>query len=41
VKKAVGESVSAGTDFEEMKRKVDKAVEEAIHKRDRVKRMMT
>ncbi len=41
VKKAVGESVSAGTDFEEMKRKVDKAVEEAIRKRDRVKRMMT
>jgi len=41
VKKAVGESVSAGTDFEEMKRKVDKVVEEAIRKRDRVKRMMT
>ena len=41
VKKAVGESVSAGTDFEEMKRKVDKAVDEAIRKRDRVKEMLT
>jgi len=40
VKKAVGESVSAGTDFEAMKRKVDKAVEEAIRKRDRVKEML-
>ncbi|MCK4476430.1 MAG: hypothetical protein KAU16_06855 [Methanophagales archaeon] len=40
VKKVVGESVSAGNDFEEMKRKVDKAVEEAIRKRDRAKEMM-
>ncbi len=40
VKKAVGESVSAGTDFEEMKRKVDKAVEEAIRKRNRVREML-
>jgi len=36
----VGESVSAGDNFEEMKRKVDKAVEEAICKRDRVKEML-
>jgi len=40
VKKVVGESVSAGDDFEDMKRKVDKAVEEAIHKRNRVKEML-
>ncbi len=40
VKKVVGESVSAGDNFEEMKRKVDKAVEEAIYKRDRVKEML-
>jgi len=40
VKKVVGESVSAGDNFEEMKRKVDKAVEEAICKRDRVKEML-
>ena len=40
VKKAVGESVSAGRDFEAMKRKVDRAVEAAIHKRDRVRRML-
>lgn len=40
VKKAVGESVSAGTDFEEMKRKVDKAVEVAIYKRNKVKEML-
>ncbi|MGB2842547.1 MAG: AIR synthase-related protein [Halobacteriota archaeon] len=40
VKKVVGESVSAGDDFEDMKRKVDKAVDEAIHKRNRVKEML-
>jgi len=40
VKKVVGESVSAGDDFEDMKRKVDRAVEEAIHKRNRVKEML-
>jgi hydrogenase expression/formation protein len=40
VKKVVGESVSAGDNFEEMKRKVDKVVEEAICKRDRVKEML-
>ena len=40
VKKVVGESVSAGNDFEEMKRKVDKAVKEAVHKRDRVREML-
>ena len=40
VKKVVGESVSAGKDFEEMKRKVDNAVREAIYKRDRVKEML-
>ncbi|MCW3133339.1 MAG: AIR synthase-related protein [Methanophagales archaeon] len=40
VKKVVGENVSAGNDFEEMKRKVDKAVEEAIYKRDRVKEVL-
>jgi len=37
VKKVVGES---GGDFEEMKRKVDNAVREAIYKRDRVKEMV-
>ena len=37
VKKAVGES---GENFEEMKIKVDKAVEAAIYKRDRVKEML-
>jgi hydrogenase expression/formation protein len=40
VKKVVGESVSAGKDFEGMKRKVDKAVEEAIYKRNKVKEML-
>ncbi|MBC8520817.1 MAG: hypothetical protein H8D26_02330 [Methanomicrobia archaeon] len=40
VKKVVGESVSAGDDFEDMKRKVDKVVDEAIHKRNRVKEML-
>ena len=40
VKKVVGENVSAGNDFEEMKRKLDKAVEEAIYKRDRVKEVL-
>jgi hydrogenase expression/formation protein len=40
VKKVVGESVSAGKDFEEMKRKGDNAVREAIYKRDRVKEML-
>ncbi len=40
VKKAVGESVTTGKNFEEMKRRVDKAVEEAIYKRDRVKEMV-
>ncbi len=37
VKKVVGES---GGDFEEMKRKVDNAIREAIYKRDRVKEML-
>jgi hydrogenase expression/formation protein len=38
VKKAVGER--AGKDFDAMKRNVDKAVEEAMYKRDRVKAML-
>jgi hydrogenase expression/formation protein len=37
IKKVVGES---GGDFETMKRKVDKAVEEAIRKKDKVKRIL-
>nr|QNO57933.1 thiamine-monophosphate kinase [Methanosarcinales archaeon ANME-1 ERB7] len=37
IKKVVGES---GGDFEAMKRKVDKAVEEAVRKKDKVKRIL-
>nr|CAI64294.1 conserved hypothetical protein [uncultured archaeon]CBH36676.1 conserved hypothetical protein, AIR synthase related protein family [uncultured archaeon] len=37
IKKVVGES---GGDFEAMKRKVDKAVEEAVRKKDKVKRFL-
>jgi hydrogenase expression/formation protein len=43
VKKVVGEGVSASAGaevFEEMKRKVDKAVEEAIYKKERMKKML-
>ncbi|MEA1998262.1 MAG: AIR synthase-related protein [Euryarchaeota archaeon] len=37
IKKVVGES---GRDFETMKRKVDKAVEDAVQKKDKVKRIL-
>jgi len=37
IKKVVGE---AGGDFEAMKRKVDRAVEEAVRKKDKVKRIL-